>query len=55
MTRAQLLAQLDVLMGGRVGEELVFGADKVTTGAADDFRVSNCKEIISIEIRTFLF
>uniref|UniRef100_A0A095BYY5 ATP-dependent zinc metalloprotease YME1-like protein n=1 Tax=Schistosoma haematobium TaxID=6185 RepID=A0A095BYY5_SCHHA len=38
MTRAQLLAQLDVLMGGRVGEELVFGADKVTTGAADDFR-----------------
>ncbi|CAH8602783.1 unnamed protein product [Schistosoma rodhaini] len=38
MTRAQLLAQLDVLMGGRVGEELVFGADKVTNGAADDFR-----------------
>ncbi|CAH8561500.1 unnamed protein product [Heterobilharzia americana] len=38
MTRAQLLAQLDVLMGGRVGEELAFGEDKVTTGAADDFR-----------------
>ncbi|KAH8872617.1 ATP-dependent zinc metalloprotease YME1 isoform 2 [Schistosoma japonicum] len=38
MTRPQLLAQLDVLMGGRVGEELAFGTDKVTTGAADDFR-----------------
>ncbi|CAH8525982.1 unnamed protein product [Schistosoma turkestanicum] len=38
MTRSQLLAQLDVLMGGRVGEELAFGTDKVTTGAADDFR-----------------
>nr|CAH8857348.1 unnamed protein product [Trichobilharzia regenti] len=38
MTRAQLLAQLDVLMGGRVGEELAFGTDKVTTGAANDFQ-----------------
>ncbi|THD28760.1 ATP dependent zinc metalloprotease YME1 [Fasciola hepatica] len=37
-TRAQLLAQLDVLMAGRVGEELAFGSEKVTTGAGDDFR-----------------
>ncbi|KAF6778833.1 hypothetical protein AHF37_01632 [Paragonimus kellicotti] len=37
-TRSQLLAQLDVLMGGRVGEELAFGAEKVTTGSGDDFR-----------------
>uniref|UniRef100_A0A0V0J6K4 AAA+ ATPase domain-containing protein n=1 Tax=Schistocephalus solidus TaxID=70667 RepID=A0A0V0J6K4_SCHSO len=37
-TRAQLIAQLDVLMGGRVGEELAFGADHVTTGAGDDFK-----------------
>uniref|UniRef100_A0A183AJP1 AAA domain-containing protein n=1 Tax=Echinostoma caproni TaxID=27848 RepID=A0A183AJP1_9TREM len=37
-TRAQLLAQLDVLMAGRVGEELAFGTDRVTTGAGDDFR-----------------
>ncbi|CAH8552052.1 unnamed protein product [Dicrocoelium dendriticum] len=37
-TRSQLLAQLDVLMGGRVGEEIAFGAEKVTTGAGDDFR-----------------
>jgi ATP-dependent metalloprotease len=36
-TRAQLLAKLDVLMGGRVAEELVYGSDNVTTGAGSDF------------------
>jgi len=34
MTKSQLLAQMDVSMGGRVAEELVFGPDKVTTGVA---------------------
>ena len=38
-TRSQLIAQLDVLMGGRVGEEMAFGPDHVTTGASDDFKV----------------
>uniref|UniRef100_A0A672LX52 ATP-dependent zinc metalloprotease YME1L1 n=1 Tax=Sinocyclocheilus grahami TaxID=75366 RepID=A0A672LX52_SINGR len=36
-TRAQLLAQMDVSMGGRVAEELVFGNDHITTRASSDF------------------
>jgi cell division protease FtsH len=37
-SRARLLAELDVAMGGRAAEELVFGADMVTTGAAGDIQ-----------------
>ena len=36
MTRSELLDRLDVLLGGRVAEEIVFG--DVSTGAADDLR-----------------
>lgn len=37
MSRSYLQNQMSVAMGGRVAEELIFGPDNVTTGAAGDF------------------
>lgn len=37
VTKGSLLAQLDVMMGGRIGEETTLGADNVATGASSDF------------------
>jgi cell division protease FtsH len=36
-TKEYILGRLTVAYGGRVAEELIFGADRVTTGAAQDF------------------
>ncbi|KAL8907285.1 MAG: hypothetical protein Q9171_005927 [Xanthocarpia ochracea] len=37
-TKAELLSGIDVSMGGKVAEELVYGADNVTSGASADIR-----------------
>lgn len=38
VTREKLLADLAVAMGGRVAEEIIFGYDKITTGASSDIK-----------------
>jgi cell division protease FtsH len=40
MSRQKLLADLCVAFGGRVAEELIFGYDKVTTGAQSDIEMA---------------
>jgi cell division protease FtsH len=40
MSRAQCLANLCKGMGGRVAEEIIFGADKVSNGASGDIKQS---------------
>ncbi|XP_062984101.1 ATP-dependent zinc metalloprotease YME1L1 isoform X2 [Elgaria multicarinata webbii] len=50
-TRSQLLAQMDVSMGGRVAEELIFGGDHITTGASSDF--DNATQIAKLMVTKF--
>jgi cell division protease FtsH len=38
LTREKMIADLAVAMGGRVAEELIFGYDKVTSGASSDIQ-----------------
>ncbi|CAH9059096.1 unnamed protein product [Cuscuta epithymum] len=40
ISKKQLLARLDVCMGGRAAEELVFGVDHITTGASSDLHTA---------------
>lgn len=40
VTRSQLLAMMDVAMGGRAAEELIFGHEKITSGASSDLKVN---------------
>ncbi|OQR79316.1 ATP-dependent zinc metalloprotease YME1-like [Tropilaelaps mercedesae] len=61
-TKVQLLATLDTLMGGRAAEELIFGPDKVTSGASSDLQRATliAKKMVkmwgmseSVGVRTF--
>lgn len=38
VTKAQLLAMMDTMMGGRAAEELIFGPEKITSGASSDLK-----------------
>lgn len=40
VSRAKLKADLAVAMGGRIAEEIIFGADNVTTGASSDIQMA---------------
>lgn len=48
-TKQQMLARLDVCMAGRVAEELVFGADNVTSGASSDLRAATRTARLMVE------
>ncbi|KAK4058641.1 i-AAA protease yme1 [Microbotryomycetes sp. JL221] len=50
---AEYRAKLDVAMGGRVAEELVYGRDNVTDGASSD--ISNATSMASNMVRRFGF
>src|SRR5690625_2156965 len=38
ITKSELLDKITGLLGGRVAEEVIFGADEVSTGASNDFQ-----------------
>ena len=40
ISREKLISDISVAMGGRIAEEMMVGADKITTGASSDFRMA---------------
>jgi ATP-dependent metalloprotease len=38
MNKAEILAQIDVAMGGHVAEKLIIGNDKISSGCGSDLQ-----------------
>lgn len=51
ISKKELISRIDVCMGGRVAEEIVFGEDSVTTGAHND--LENATEIARNMVRNY--
>ncbi len=49
ISKAKLLAQITMVLGGRVAEEIIFGSDKISTGASSDLEkvTSLAKKMVS--------
>ena len=39
-SKSKLLSELTMAMGGRAAEEIIFGADKVSSGASGDIKMA---------------
>lgn len=50
-TKEELLAFIDVAMGGRVAEELIYGNDDITTGCSSD--LSKASQIAYEFVRSY--
>ncbi len=48
MTRSQLCAMMDTMMGGRAAEEMIFGIEKITSGASSDLKVGVTLHFVAI-------
>ena len=47
-SKSKLLAELKMAMGGRAAEEIIFGADKVSNGAAGDIKMATSQARLMI-------
>jgi ATP-dependent metalloprotease len=50
-TRKEIIAGIDVALGGRIAEELIYGNDKITTGCSSD--MNKATDLAYAYVRTF--